>query len=40
MPTKRELAENAIHIEQNLIKEAVGAQDQVAAAFGGFNLTS
>ena len=38
MPTKRELAENAIHIEQNLIKEAVGSQDQVAAAFGGFNL--
>ena len=37
MPTKRELAENAIEIEQNLIKENVGSQDQIAAAFGGFN---
>ena len=38
MLTKKELAEQAIHIEQNIIKEAVGSQDQVAAAFGGFNL--
>lgn len=37
MPTKRELAMNAIHVEQNLIKESVGSQDQVAAAWGGFN---
>ena len=37
MPTKRELALNAIDIEQNKIKENVGSQDQVAAAFGGFN---
>tara|TARA_B100000029_G_scaffold510410_1_gene601818 strand:+ start:7790 stop:8785 length:996 start_codon:yes stop_codon:yes gene_type:complete len=37
MPTKRELALNAIHIEQNLIKEHVGSQDQTAAAFGGLN---
>ena len=37
MPTKRELALNAIHIEQNLIKENVGSQDQTAAAFGGIN---
>jgi D-glycero-alpha-D-manno-heptose-7-phosphate kinase len=35
--TKRKLAFDAIHIEQNLIKENVGSQDQVAAAFGGFN---
>lgn len=35
--TKHKLASDAIHIEQNLIKEAVGSQDQVAAAFGGFN---
>lgn len=35
--TKRQLAREAIHIEQNLIKENVGSQDQVAAAFGGFN---
>lgn len=37
MPTKQELATNAIHVEQNLIKENVGSQDQVAVAFGGFN---
>ncbi|KKR09156.1 MAG: GHMP kinase [Parcubacteria group bacterium GW2011_GWC1_39_29] len=35
--TKRQLALDAIHIEQNLIKENVGSQDQTAAAFGGFN---
>ncbi|MBI2055297.1 MAG: kinase [Candidatus Sungbacteria bacterium] len=34
---KRQLALDAIHIEQNLIKENVGSQDQVAAAFGGLN---
>lgn len=37
MPTKRELALDAIHIEQKLIKESVGSQDQTAAAFGGIN---
>lgn len=37
MPTKRELALNAITVEQKIIKEAVGSQDQVAAAFGGLN---
>jgi D-glycero-alpha-D-manno-heptose-7-phosphate kinase len=31
------LAREAIHIEQNVIGERVGSQDQVAAAFGGFN---
>ncbi len=35
--SKDELARNAIHIEQNIIKENVGSQDQVSAAFGGFN---
>ena len=35
--TKRQLALDAIHIEQNLLKENVGAQDQTSAAFGGFN---
>lgn len=35
--TKKRLALEAIHIEQNMIQEAVGSQDQVASAFGGFN---
>ena len=35
--SKKRLAMEAIHIEQNMIKESVGSQDQVAAAFGGFN---
>jgi len=35
--TKEELAKNAIHIEQNIIGENVGSQDQISAAFGGFN---
>lgn len=35
--TKRKLAFDAIHVEQNLIGEPVGSQDQTAAAFGGFN---
>lgn len=35
--TKRCLAQDAIHIEQDIIKENVGSQDQVAAAYGGFN---
>lgn len=38
MPTKRMLADAAIKIEQELLGEAVGSQDQVAAAFGGLNL--
>ena len=35
--SKEELAKNAIHIEQQIIKENVGSQDQISAAFGGFN---
>ncbi len=35
MPTKMELATQAIHVEQELLKESVGCQDQVLAAFGG-----
>ena len=35
--TKMKLALDAIHVEQNMIKENVGSQDQVSAAFGGFN---
>lgn len=38
MPTKRQLALEAIDIEQNCIGENVGSQDQAAAAFGGLNL--
>jgi D-glycero-alpha-D-manno-heptose-7-phosphate kinase len=34
---KKHLAQEAIHIEQNLIGENVGSQDQIAAAYGGFN---
>ncbi|MBF0460618.1 MAG: kinase [Magnetococcales bacterium] len=37
MPTKRELALNAIHVEQEMIRENVGSQDQTEAAFGGLN---
>ena len=37
MVNKLTLALDAIHIEQERLKEAVGAQDQVLAAFGGFN---
>jgi D-glycero-alpha-D-manno-heptose-7-phosphate kinase len=35
--SKEQLARDAIHIEQNVIGENVGSQDQIAAAFGGFN---
>ncbi len=35
--SKEMLAKNAIHIEQEIIKENVGSQDQISAAYGGFN---
>ena len=35
---KHQMALAAIHLEQNLLNEAVGAQDQVAAAYGGLNF--
>lgn len=35
--SKEDLYKEAIHIEQNLIKENVGSQDQVWAACGGLN---
>lgn len=38
--TKRQLALEAIHIEQERIKENVGCQDQVLASFGGLNRIS
>ena len=34
---KHALAAEAIHVEQNLLQEAVGVQDQISAAYGGFN---
>jgi D-glycero-alpha-D-manno-heptose-7-phosphate kinase len=37
MRDKKALAADAIHVEQELLQEAVGAQDQVSAAHGGFN---
>lgn len=37
MRDKHALATDAIHVEQNLIGEAVGSQDQTSAAYGGFN---
>jgi D-glycero-alpha-D-manno-heptose-7-phosphate kinase len=37
MPSKRQLATESIYAEQELLKETVGSQDQVSAAYGGFN---
>lgn len=37
MRDKESLAAEAIHVEQHLLGEAVGAQDQISAAYGGFN---
>lgn len=37
MVPKKQLALDAIHVEQNLIKENVGSQDHTASAFGGLN---
>lgn len=33
-----QLARDAIHVEQNMIGDVVGCQDQVAVAYGGLNL--
>ena len=35
--TPHELAEKAIELEQDVMREDVGIQDQIMAAFGGFN---
>ncbi len=37
MASQQSLAKNAIHIEQNIIGENVGSQDQISAAYGGLN---
>ena len=36
-PTKKQLAEEAIYIERKLLNECGGIQDQIWAAYGGFN---
>jgi D-glycero-alpha-D-manno-heptose-7-phosphate kinase len=38
MITKEHLTKAAIYIEQELIKENVGSQDQTSAAYGGLNI--
>jgi D-glycero-alpha-D-manno-heptose-7-phosphate kinase len=37
---KKQLAAEAIHLEQDVMKETVGSQDQVCAAYGGLNQIS
>jgi D-glycero-alpha-D-manno-heptose-7-phosphate kinase len=37
MRDKHSLTADAIHVEQDLLQEAVGSQDQTSAAHGGFN---
>jgi len=37
MPSKSKLAKESIYLEQEILKETVGSQDQVLAAYGGFN---
>ncbi|MEM8639613.1 MAG: kinase [Cyanobacteria bacterium P01_G01_bin.54] len=36
-PDKQQLAQESLHIEQDILQETVGSQDQVCAAYGGFN---
>jgi D-glycero-alpha-D-manno-heptose-7-phosphate kinase len=37
MPSQRQLAREAIVVEQERLRETVGSQDQILAAHGGFN---
>ena len=37
MPSKHQLATESIHVEQEVLKETVGSQDQASAAYGGLN---
>jgi D-glycero-alpha-D-manno-heptose-7-phosphate kinase len=37
MPGRHQLALEGIHVEQDLLQEHVGSQDQVLASYGGFN---
>ncbi len=36
--SNRELADKAIYLEQKILRETVGCQDQIWAAYGGFNI--
>lgn len=36
--TKQQMALEAIHVEQELLKETVGLQDQIQTCYGGFNI--
>lgn len=40
MASKHQLAMESIHLEQDVLQETVGSQDQVTAAYGGFNHIS
>ncbi len=40
MPSKRQLALEAVRVEQEFLRENVGTQDQISAAFGGLNRIS
>ncbi len=35
--SNKQLAKESIYLEQKVLKETVGSQDQIAAAYGGFN---
>ncbi len=38
MPSKQKLARESIYLEQKVLKETVGSQDQLLTSYGGFNL--
>lgn len=38
MINKKQLAKESIYLEQKVLKETVGSQDQVLASYGGFNM--
>lgn len=40
MVNKKQLVNESIYLEQKVLKETVGSQDQALAAFGGFNLVT
>ena len=40
MPSKEQLTAQSIHVEQNILQETVGSQDQTMAAYGGLNQVS